>query len=521
MTILLQNDELGVRLRASDRNVASCTNTTQLFFDASCRRAADPAVIAPDGRCLWTFEELARSAASLASELIRRGVAPGDRVLALPVGQREAIRAAAAVLWAGATLVIPPTSLGLRRALRAAVDAKPRAVMVEPRAWMLAAVEPRLLAIPIRVATSRSLGSSMPGLRGLGDLMPPVACSPQQPAVVSFTTGTTGPPKAIVKSHAVLTAQHRALHRLCGGRPDDVDLAGVPLLVLHNLARGVTSVLPPPGSTQSLGFGRATAAAIECCGVTTMAGFPSLFEALARETSPGQLSGLRSMHVGGAHVRSALVRDLLDRAPNAEVSVVYGSTEAEPISSIGAHEYLACEPELLAGRGICVGRPVAEVTIGYSKLTERMIGAGSDTGPILVRGPQVVASNPCSVLDTGDVGRLDECGRLWLMGRAANVGPGPLYPAQVEPSVAALPWVRAAALFNDARSGGVRAALAVETGARITRSQRAQRLSELQVLVASRGWPISDLLLLRRLPRDHRSGSKMDYERLKSSLGRR
>jgi acyl-coenzyme A synthetase/AMP-(fatty) acid ligase len=142
-------------------------------------------------------------------------------------------------------------------------------------------------------------------------------------------------------------------------------------------------------------------------------------------------------------------------------------------------------------------------------------GRPLSAGRILVRGARVAAGG--AWLDTGDTGWLDARGRLWLMGRRANavrVADGWLFPAQIEPAVEALDWVGGAALVNAAgSSGGGRAIVACEPRARGSAAQRRRWQRELEALSESRGWPVR-ALVLPRLPRDARSGSKIDYPRL-------
>ncbi len=188
-------------------------------------------------------------------------------------------------------------------------------------------------------------------------------------------------------------------------------------------------------------------------------------------------------------------------------------------------------PALVARGGVCVGRPIANVRIDpfptsarASQLTERCDDdrPGREVGTVHVIGANVAPPpDGSSGLPTGDIGRLDERGQLWLMGRASNVAPGPLFPAEVEPVVpAVLPWVADAALIVVHRGGATRTILAVEPAVRLPTRQDAKRArAEIVALIASRGWPISEVALLARLPRDRRSGSKVDYPRLARLLG--
>src|SRR5262249_39755270 len=108
----------------------------------------------------------------------------------------------------------------------------------------------------------------------------PVAAS--DAALVTFTTGSTGTPKAAVRSHAFLWAQHLALQDHLRLPQDDVDLPTLPGFVLNNLAVGCTTVLPDfdprrPADIDPAAIHRQMTAER----VTTTGGSPAFYERLA------------------------------------------------------------------------------------------------------------------------------------------------------------------------------------------------------------------------------------------------
>jgi acyl-CoA synthetase (AMP-forming)/AMP-acid ligase II len=422
------------------------------------------------------------------------------------------VLAACAVLWAGGAVVVPPRVRSWRAALGAVAALRPRGVIAGPVGCALAGVDPalrrapvRLYALPRRVAGALGAGAVDQAL-GMAPLAPAAVASEDE-ALLSFTTGTTGFPKVVRRSHGVLLAQHGALAAVRRPVAGARDLVGLPLLILHNLGSGVTSVLPPRG-----GGGGALRGTVARLGVHSAAGFPSLFETLLEGAAEGELPALRAVQIGGAAPAPELLRRLHAVAPAADVTLVYGATEAEPIATCGADEYLAQYPDTAGGAGICLGRPVPGVEV--------RIGVG---GNVLVRGGRV-AGPENGWHDTGDVGRLDDDDRLWLLGRGAHavsVPGGTLFPAEVEPAVAALPWVAGAVLAAVETSEGRRAALAVQPRRWGTRGERRAWEGEVAALSTGRGWTMERMALVRRLPRDWRSGSKIDYPRLVRLLRRR
>lgn len=520
-------------------------NVAALLRAAATNRGDAPALVDAGGRPRWTFAGLVGAAARLAGALQANGLRPADRVALLVREPGGFVLAAAAVLWAGGAVVVPPRTRSPRESLRAAASLAPRAVIAGYLEWALAAAVPELRRAPVRFLAVPEPLARLVGTRSVAGALAAapievVDVLPDDPALVSFTTGSTGSPKPVLRTHGVLRAQHQALVGLRRPLPGAVDLAGLPLLVLHNLASGVTSVAPPRGRPA---HGASLRRDVRRLSVSTVAGFPALLEALVAGAAPGELPQVRAIQIGGAPVPADLLHRLRSAAPNAAIDVVYGATEAEPIAAISAEASCARDRRRRAGEGLCVGRPVAGVEVriaplplgpdaeppeppgrvapGPSGPVDVSAGPTLNAGRILVRGARVASGG--AWLDTGDTGWLDAGGRLWLMGRRANVlraAGGWLFPAQIEPVVEALDWVGAAALVNAAgTSGGGRAIVACEARARGSAAQRRRWQRELEALAESRGWPVG-ALVLPRLPRDARSGSKIDYPRLAVLAGR-
>ena len=213
-----------------------------------------------------------------------------------------------------------------------------------------------------------------------------------------------------------------------------------------------------------------------------------------------------------------LLEDLAQVAPNARIEVLYGSTEAEPIASIGAAEVLgetaAAERR---GRGSCVGRPVPQIELRVAPLGARS-GPPSEIGEILVAGehvnqgyfedPQADASNKLREGSriwhrTGDTGYLDERGRLWLVGRVHDMVGG-LHPFMVEGRVDGLSWViRSALVALD------EPVLAVCLG-------QGAPSGWAEELVASTG--VSRVVQVDSIPLDPRHNAKIDRAALRARL---
>ncbi len=499
-------------------SAAATPNVAVHLERSAARRGSAAGIVSTDGRVLWTFEDLAEAAARLAGGLVELGLGDGDRVLVLEPDPRELFRVVAGVIWAGASVVLPPGSLPLPRALEAAAASRPQAVAASLLLWPAALAYNELRKAPIRVASGSWRFLNAASVQALSRHQPiaPQTVSAQSPALLSFTTGSTGPAKAVMRTHAVLQAQHHALRSLRGLGDTDRDFAGLPLLVLHNLGSGVTSVLAPrgPGSRQ---YGRKVRETLARSRATSAAGFPHLFESVVNGAGDGDLDGLRSIYIGGSHTRPELLAALKAVAPNAAITVVYGSTEIEPIAAIDAEEYLDLLARSDPADGTCVGMVLDGLDLRVQPHPERpgTSPARRAGGRILLRGPRASRrSGAGEWVDTGDAGRVDRDGRLWLLGRADNAV-GNLYPVEVERVVEALPWVSRAALVRVGSSPRTKALLAVQPLQWGSAGARAEQLQRLKRIARERDWSLDDVVLLRRLPVTRGAAAKVDDGRLR------
>jgi len=446
-----------------------------------------------DGSRAVNFAELLRQADSFAETCRRRGLEPGDRViLAMPVGAQ--LFAALAGAWAaGLTVVFPEPAMGLAGLRHATAVTAPKALIASGAYRLLALIDRRLRGKPV-------LWPSDDGVTGYS--VPP---DPDRIALISFTSGSTGAPKAIPRSHAFLMAQNAAVAPLLEGEARD--LVAFPVFTLVNLAAGRCSVLPNwrlsrPDKVSPA----ALAVRISQTGTTRALLPPVLCETLAKGAKPDTL---HTVFTGGGPVKPALVAKL--QAQGLRVKSVYGSTEAEPISELDWSDVTPSDLAAMAeGGGLLAGPPAP-------KLKLRIVGHD-----IEVAGPHVNSGYLDPTHDTetktregttiwhrtGDAGRVDDDGRLWLLGRSSAVLDGPngaLFPFAVELAAEAWPGVARAALTT--RRG--HPALAIEGDA----SQRQEWHAAAQAL------GILDVVHLEKIPLDRRHRSKVDYTALAQTIG--
>ena len=367
-------------------------------------------------------------------------------------------------------------------------------------------------------------------------------CEESTPALLTFTSGATGQPKAAVRTHGFLVAQHHVLEKSLRLMPGDVDLTTLPIVLLANLASGVTSLIPDcdlrhPGRIKA----GPVCSQIQSQGAISSAASPAFFECVARHClAIGiKLTSLQRIFTGGAPVFPRLLDEVQAIAPAADVVAVYGSTEAEPIAHVSRREIAAEDiAAMLQGSGLLAGVPVDELQLRIMRdqwgtpvgpytatsFAERCLPP-SEAGEIVVSGRHVLPGYLHGQGDeetkfrvdgaiwhrTGDAGYLDDRGRLWLLGRCAariEDDRGMLFPFAAETAVYQNPDVRRAAVV--AIEG--RRCLALEYFDGRTQHDP----SEIKHTLA---WAkLDEVRIYPELPVDARHNAKIDYPRLREML---
>lgn len=443
-----------------------------------------------------SFGQLDRCSARIAGGLAALGIGEGARVVVL-ARQSPELYAGLVALWRlGAVAVFLDPWSGRAALEEAASLARADALVAGRAAGALRLLSPALRRIPLVLHPVGSGARSLVRLAATGPVHRSLAdVTPEHPALVTFSSGSAarsgvvagaGPvaaPRAVIRSHGLLEAQHLAIARALPQRADDVDLTTFPVLVLHNLAGGVpTVVLAGSGGRGDRTPATAVLAAIERMGCRTATAAPAFWRELAEAAqTAGRTLPLRRIAIGGAVVGAALLEALGRAAPQAEIVAVYGSSEVEPVATIGAAELLASAQRTAAGAGAKLGLAVPEAAVRILDDEGRELPDGRP-GEITVAGSHVAgdsaraesgdaelqtpdplgvaiaaAAAPRLATDgrrwhrMGDHGYRDAAGRLWLLGRTHDLprrAGRVVHPVAVEAAVESLPFVARAALLG-------------------------------------------------------------------------
>jgi acyl-CoA synthetase (AMP-forming)/AMP-acid ligase II len=399
-------------------------NLAELFLRYSSARPGRNAMILAEHRI--TYGELEKRVRAIQTGLRREGFRPGDRVVILVPVSFELYALLLALFSLGVVPVSLDSSMGLAKMLQALGLSKARALISVDRLLRYRFLVPRLWGMKLY-----SLDSDGIWLRPFSKLEASSADefaveerSTEDFALITYTSGSTGRPKGADRCQGILLAQHEISRELWPDAPDEVDMPCFPMVALQNLSCGITTVLPDVDFRALTSLNPAKVVAqLKAHGVTRLSGAPAFLKALTRHIidSGEPLEWVRGLIAGGAPVPRWLCRDVLRAFPNAEAYVVYGSTEAEPMAFASMREVIDSP-----GEGYLVGKPIPQLELRIAR----------ETGEISVTGPHVIrryldnelANRETKIKDadgriwhrTGDQGRIDDSGRVWITGRISD-----------------------------------------------------------------------------------------------------
>ena len=355
------------------------------------------AVIDADGTPT-TFAQFESQIRSTAAWVAARSE-PGDRIAVIADNSADYARLYYAVPRAGRVLTLINQRLGAGEQLAQLRLVEPAAVLGDAR-YLDALDWPTIPFADIEPTPA-------PG--------PEVTCSPDDPAWLLFTSGSTGSPKGVLHTHrSITTAVRGTVAGRCVRRggvyllPFPMcHIAGYNMLVHHACA---STVLPVPAFRPE-----SFVTAVNTHGVTSCSLAPTMLHSLLAhlEQTGATLPTLRDIAYGSAAIPAELLHRAVDRLGVA-FHQGYGMTETGGnITFLGPAAHRSEDPAVLRSAGC----PHAEVAISISP-----------DGEILVRGAQVAPwywpdapSTTDGWLHTGDVGILDEAGRLVVTDRLKDV----------------------------------------------------------------------------------------------------
>lgn len=395
------------------------------------RGGTAPALIA--GERQLSHDELADLAGRTAGGLGALGLARGERVAIFAERSLDWILGYLGLLRLGAIALPLNPDYTEREVEQILADARPAAVLCDPG----------------RLELVRGLQDRMPWLRRVIDLSsmalapaPPwPSDGPDDPALIMYTSGTTGRPRGVLLDHGNLLAQARGVVEAWRWTSADRLVHALPLFHIHGLAMGLTGTLVAGASLDLVQWSPAAVVQRLRAGGTMFFAVPAMYQRLCAhlEQEPADLSSVRLFVSGSAPLPPALFERcarLLGQSPLER----YGLTEAGIIVS---NPY---DGPRRPGR---VGHPLPGVEIGIGERGEILARGGQVFSGYLNPAPDASVQVVDGWLHTQDVGEIDEDGSLAISGRLRDLiisGGYNVHPREVELILEQHPGVREVAV---------------------------------------------------------------------------
>jgi acyl-CoA synthetase (AMP-forming)/AMP-acid ligase II len=444
-------------------------NLRALLDAAVAAHADEPFLVAGDRR--WSFAEARADIDAIAVLLVHRyGIVPGDRVAIVAANAPEF----ALLMWAVVSVGAVVTGLNgwwTGPELRYGIELSgPRLIAGDER--RLARVPQDAVPIGVPVVTLEAIAIEARESAGSGETAVDVEVDEDDPAVILFTSGTTGRPKGATISHRNVLAFGDAialsaeLGRLLlppdpsapAFRPATIlsspmfHVSGMLGVFMSGPVLGTTLVFPPPGRWDEGTYLDLTVAHR----ISGWSGVPTQYWRLLRhpDLHTYDLSSVRSIGSGGAPLPPELIRALAERLPDARLANGYGMSETVGLGTLIGGPAVATMPEAVgpAQPGVEVeirdasGQVVAEGEVGEIHLRGAAVFLGYWDDP----GATAEAFAPGRWYRTGDFGRVLH-GMLHLNSRVRDLilrGGENIYPIEIESRLVEHPDIDDAAVIG-------------------------------------------------------------------------
>lgn len=516
-----------------------------------------------------SYKSLASAVRNRANKLVASGVRNGDRVLLLQTMSTDLYINILALFRIGASALIVDIASGAHVLDHAVELVKPNAVIAAGPGLLLGVAFGAVRTIPIKFSN----GFVPPGWRDLSEKKNAPEKSESEsesedsegthrptkpqthsqlehvysdtPALITFTSGSGGKARAIVRTHGFLKEQLKVLESAAEMQLGGCELTSLPIFVLANLASRVTTILPDSQQNNPAGIsGKRMVEQITSNGADRILGSPSFLNNIVDycENQKLVLPQIHTVLTGGGPVFPGLLERCRVIFPNAGLFTVYGSTEAEPISKVEYSCLSQSDKQMIArGCGLPVGKPVDGIDVaiipvemsGKTGNRNRRFAAFQHicdvanvplnrVGEIIVTGNHVVKgyyhglgdSSSKLTIDgkkwhrTGDIGYFDNAGRLWLIGRnQKEMELDTTFSYAVEAAALSHPSVKRAAFVATDRS----AFLFIENQPKESSGENSP------VTLDSISWAeVTSVRRTNRIPFDTRHNTKVLYNQLQT-----
>ncbi len=404
---------------------------------------------------VFSYADMERESARLASHLSDLGVRPGDRVAVQVDKSPQALFLYLGCLRAGFIYLPLNTAYKAEELAYFMENAEPTAFVCRPQARATVAALARERGVAqVLTLDAEGGGELLEGAARAAAEFATVARAADEVAVILYTSGTTGRPKGAMITHANLAANAQALHQAWGWRREDVLLHALPIFHIHGLFVACHNVLLGGGSMLFLPRFAPDTVTRLLPQATVMMGVPTFYTRLLAH--PGfDRAACRNMRLfisGSAPLLEQTFEEFRARSGHT-ILERYGMTET------GMNCSNPLEGPRVPGT---VGPPLPGVSVRVVDEQERPLPSG-ETGQLEVQGPNVFKGYwrmpektaaefaADGWFRTGDIARIDGNGYVAIVGRAKDMvitGGYNVYPKEIEALLDELPGVAESAVFG-------------------------------------------------------------------------
>ena len=523
------------------------SNVVNFLKEAAERNPDRTALVVPgdaEGGII-SYSELWDQIDRFSTSLLKRGLAPGDRVVIMIPMSVKLYVAMLGVIKMGGVAVFADPWVKMSQIIEFCTFASPKGFIGIPKSHFLRLYNSFLRNIPLTVSTGIKAcgilaGNSFEDMLKENRSSEVYSVESEDSALITFTTGSSGIPKGANRTHGFLTAQKNALDREFPIEDSDIDMPMFPVFALRNLANGITSVIPDMDfKSVAKVEGKRILNQIEKYKVNTITASPPFFDNLSEVFY--SVIRLRRILTGGAPVRDSQLESWRVSFSETEIQIVYGSTEAEPVSHISMEERLNHSSKT----GFCTGKPTDLVKTKIIRTIKGSIDSElsldditlqkGEIGELIVSGDHVCRdyyNNPVAVKENkiidkegklwhrmGDTGYFDEEGRFYLVGRVHSTvfrNGITMHPQLIEKTARGngKGIINIAALGIRDKELGEKVVIVVESKeeTQVIKDAIRERMKKTDM--------VYDEIIIQRalLPLDPRHNSKIDYEKLRNMI---
>ena len=341
------------------------------------------------------------------------------------------------------------------------------------------------------------------------------------PALISFTSGSTGFPKIIMRTHEFLLGQHNVLEKNLKFEKETAVYSSFPIFLLSHMATGTTTFIPDLNWRKPVesNFGNIVKQITEN-NIQNIILPPAIFENIVKfcKDEKIMLENVQKVYTGGAPVFYSLMKNIKEVFANAKIIALYGASEAEPISVLNFEDITEEDIENMKdGDGLLAGKIVNEIELKIEEL-EKMPKKNKISeikGEILVRGENVVdgylnieKNSDEKWHRTGDLGYINKKGQLILLGRVKGriqIEENIYYPFTVETAFSFCKNLKKSVLTSKNNKLYLFAERKPEFKGNLSEDSEIKELKEKFGIFK---------IIETHIPMDKRHNSKTDYKRL-------